>query len=154
MTIMEVKMNSKIKNPLILAVISLILVLISMVYLVNIGSSLEKNNIARSLIIDIFNNDPKVMRDTASGTISTTAEQFATDTLIFFKQFYLIPVGFLFLAVILNISGLIIMNRNRRASGILLCCSAVASSFTIIPPILQMISGLLILKSKTAVVDT
>ncbi len=110
---------------------------------------LEQNKTARNLVTSLYFKDPKVQRDAAKGKLKIHPDSFATDVLSFLNPYINYPLIALAFSVLLNALSLIILKRNENLAGSLLLCAAVASFFTLIPPIIQAISGyVLIVKQK------
>ncbi|WP_083477663.1 DUF4064 domain-containing protein [Alkalihalophilus marmarensis] len=130
-----------------LSILSIALLASSIAYLSYMGP-LEQNSHARHFVIELYNKDPKVQRDSVNGTLKIPPNQFATDTLRFLHHYLHIPIGALALSVTLNIICLFIARDNKNLSGSLFMCAAAASSFTLIPPILQVLSGILLLRER------
>lgn len=132
---------------LFLSVFSIVLLTIAFIYLSSIRP-LEQNQTAHNFVTELLSKDPKVQRDAAKGQLNVNIDQTATDILFYLNQYSYYPLTAIAFSVILNVIVLILLNRDKDLSGGLLICSAVASFFTIIPPILQVISYFLIKKDN------
>ncbi|MDV2884938.1 DUF4064 domain-containing protein [Alkalihalophilus pseudofirmus] len=140
-------MNKKHMMIRFISVISLGLLVGGTVFLLSIGP-LEQHQGIRSVVIDLYQMDPKVQRDTLSGTLQIQPDEFATDTLQYINQYMYLPIGALILSAVLTVVSLFILNKNSKMSGSLFMFAAAASCFTVIPPIMQVISGSLLLKGE------
>lgn len=130
----------------ILSVCSIALLTIVFVLLSSVGP-LEQNKPAHNLVTEVLSKDPKVQRGAAKGN-KVNLDQIATEVLSFLNQYIYYPLIATGFSLVLSAASLVLLKRNSRLSGSLLICAAISSFFTVIPPILQTISGLYLIKKK------
>lgn len=131
---------------LVISIFSMALLSIAFIFLQSIGP-LEQNAPIRELVNDILSKDPKVQRSADKGQIINhdTAATEILSTLNSYMSYPLIAIG---LSVLLNGFSLILLKYHQALAGSLLICAAILSFFTIIPPLIQAISGFYLLRNE------
>ncbi|WP_169801157.1 DUF4064 domain-containing protein [Halalkalibacter krulwichiae] len=137
------------KRVFLLSLTSLLILFVALFY-ISLSGPLEKSSLAQTMLIELYKKDPKVQRDTASGTLKMSPEQFAYETLSFLNNYKHLPISALAFSAFLHVVSLIVMSRNKNISGSLFMCAAILSSFLIIPALLQVYLGYLLLKKDTS----
>lgn len=146
-------MKSDLKTPKVLAAISLILLIIFLISLLIFDFTMEHNTALRTLIINIFNHDPKVQRDAANGVLTITAEQFAANTIVYLKKALIYSISFLLVTCAMNGAGIFCIKRYPRGSAVIFIINGMLLIFTAIIPALLIPAGLILLRrTKKAIV--
>ncbi|PPA70910.1 hypothetical protein [Jeotgalibacillus proteolyticus] len=128
--------DNLVKTPKIIGFVSLLLLVMLIGSSALFAATLDTNSIVKGTIIEAFNQDPKVQRDTASGNMKVSPESFTNDTIDFLQKVSVYPLSLLGAALFLTLIGLITMKFNRGITAILFIIAGIASLFTLIPAIL------------------
>ncbi|GAB4074079.1 hypothetical protein GCM10028778_15820 [Barrientosiimonas marina] len=123
----------------ILSVCSIVLLIAAFIFLSSIGP-LEQNKTANTVVTDILSKDPKAQRD------NVDTAPLAADILSYLNQYAHYPLILIGFSVVLNGISLALLRSQKHLSGIFLICAAVASFFTLIPAVLQAVSGIYLIK--------
>ena len=107
---------------------------------------LAKNTYARSLAVEIRMLDPKIQRAQANGTLEVSHSQFATSFLETVNHYKYIPISIVFVSIIVTLVGLWTAKYNHRMSANIFMFASLLSLLTVLPAILQAISGYLMFK--------
>ncbi|MEI3612544.1 DUF4064 domain-containing protein [Pseudogracilibacillus sp. SO30301A] len=138
-------MKTHVHTIVFLSIFTIFLLTTAFISLSSIGP-LEQNKTARNLVTSLYFKDPKVQRDAAKGKLKIHPDRFATDVLSYLNPYINYPLIALVFSVLLNVLSLTLLKRNENLAGSLLMCAALASIFTIIPPIIQAISGYVLIE--------
>lgn len=107
---------------------------------------LAQNTYARYLAVEIRMLDPKIQRSHANGTLEVSHGQFATEFLNIVDQYKYIPVGIIFVSIIVTLVGLWTAKYNQRISANVFMFASFLSLLTVLPAILQAFSGYIMFK--------
>lgn len=135
--------NPTSKAPKILAIVSFGLLIITLIGLTIFTVTLEENTALRTLLTNIFSNDPKAQRENLDMAV---IENTAVNTIVFLKKLLIVPIGYLGLLSIVNGVGLFCMKRFPCGSAVTFIILGALSFFTIIPPILLVTAGIMMLR--------
>ncbi|TWT07715.1 hypothetical protein FQV26_07860 [Planococcus sp. CPCC 101016] len=104
-------------------------------------NSLEKNQLLHGMLIEVFEHDPKVQLDRSRGDTTITADEFATDLILFAKDILMYPFYLIIFSILFSLMGLITTYVNPMIAVIFLTLAGVLSLFTLLPPILLFLAS-------------
>ena len=113
-------------------------------------NSLENNQWVHDQLIELFQNDSKVQLDMSRGEDTVSADQFASEALLFAEEILNYPFYMIVFAVFLSLFGLVMMATFPSIAAVFLALAGILSFFTLVPAVLLFFAANSLLKSEGA----
>ena len=126
----------RLTTPKSLTLISLLMLVIILVFSGLLLNSLENNEFLRGILINLFENDPKVQRNMINGELAASSIAFVNEVIHFIKEISIYPIYMLGIATLFSLLGFLTIKINKFAAATFLSLAGVLSIFTLVPPIL------------------
>ena len=113
-------------------------------------NSLEKNPWVHDKLVEMFQNDPKVQLEMSRGEATVSADQFASETLLFAEEVLRYPFYMIVFAIFFSLFGLVMMSTFPSIASAFLALAGILSLFTLVPAVLLFFAANSLLKSDGA----
>ena len=133
-----------------LVLLSIILLLALLVGSALFMNSLEKNPWVHDKLVELFQNDSKAQLEMSRGEATVSADQFASETLLFAEEVLRYPFYMIVFAIFFSLFGFVMMSTFPTIAAAFFALAGLLSLFTLVPAVLLFFAANSLLKPDGA----